>query len=435
MPPRRPLSCAKEPFRPVRPPRSTFLVNIYMSKIYKYRDPSVTYPGMAHTEGMVQDLQDALAEAAHHLDQGLLLSTGERVVWANPAAERLLGRSADELLAMDTQDLLDMVAPEDRAWVEQINRARRKGAGQDAPTSYEATFLRGDRGRGGEGGPGDGGRIELYVTVAPLDGSDLFAVVLRDVTRVRRAEREVERQTVQLERKARETAGLIKAASHDMREPLRMIHSNLQMLQRRIENSLGEALRDALGEDQAGEARTDFELALDGARRLEAFLDDLTLYVEAAERTPDVRPVEADACLDAALEELAGLIEETDAVVEREPLPRLRADPDWTTELFRRLVQNALRFTVDGSPRVHVSASREGDACVLHVRDEGVGIPADQQEAIFLPFHRLHTWNTAPGTGIGLALCARIAEAHGGRIWVESAEDAGATFHVRLPAA
>lgn len=401
---------------------------------------------MAGLASAVQQPEGALAEAAVHLDQGVLLSDGQGIVWTNAAAARLLGRDADALSAMGYEDLLGLVAPEDRAWVQRINRDRREG--RPAPGAYEATFLQ-----------DDGTRVELRVSVTPLPRSGLLLVVLEDVTARRRTERELDRQRVLLERRTREVAGMLKAASHDMREPLRMVHSHLQLVQRHL---------DGAGQDDDAQVGRDFAVALEGARRIEAFLDDVVAFAEAADRPLDVEDdVDLDACLDRALAGLADRVAKTGAEVTRDPLPHLAADPAEIADLFARLLDNALTYAGDAPPRVHVGARRDGGrgaeaggggrvggvdgggenggggrgdraggsgqgTWVLSVRDEGVGIPDHKQDLIFHPFQRLHTWNEVPGTGLGLAICQRIVDRHGGRIWVESTEGRGTTVSFTL---
>jgi light-regulated signal transduction histidine kinase (bacteriophytochrome) len=174
---------------------------------------------------------------------------------------------------------------------------------------------------------------------------------------------------------------------------------------------------------------------LDGARRMQQLIRDLLAYSRVSTRGHELQPAAADACLDLALANLASRIEETGSAIEREPLPAVLADQLQLVQLFQNLIGNALKFRGADPPRVRVSARRDNHDWIFSVADNGIGIPPEDRERVFLIFERGHTEREYPGTGIGLAICRRIVERHGGRIWVESETGRGSTFQFSLRAA
>lgn len=211
------------------------------------------------------------------------------------------------------------------------------------------------------------------------------------------------------------------AVSHDLREPLRMVCSYLQLIERRC----GERLDD--------EAREFFGYATDGAKRLEAMLDGLLEYSRVTTRGRELRATDAGKALRQAMASLERLIRETGASITCDPMPTVRADPDQLVTLFRNLLENSLTFRSSEPPRIHVSARRVGDEWVFTVADNGLGIAPEFHDRIFIVFQTAHGRGHG-GVGVGLAICKRIVERHGGRIWVDSEASKGARFSFALPA-
>ncbi|MDF9745516.1 ATP-binding protein [Natrinema sp. S1CR25-10] len=211
------------------------------------------------------------------------------------------------------------------------------------------------------------------------------------------------------------------AASHDLQEPLRMVTSYLRL----IENRYGDELDDDC---------TEFiEFAVDGADRMRAMIDGLLDYSRVETQGDPFETVDLDAVLDDVLTDLQFKIDETDTEISREPLPAVDGDRRQFQQLFQNLVSNAIDYSGDEPPRIHVSATPEGDDVTIAVRDEGVGIDADDTDRIFDIFQRLHSSEEQAGSGLGLALCKRIVERHDGEIDVESEPGVGSTFAVTLP--
>jgi light-regulated signal transduction histidine kinase (bacteriophytochrome) len=166
---------------------------------------------------------------------------------------------------------------------------------------------------------------------------------------------------------------------------------------------------------------------------MQRLVEDLLAYSRVGSRSRPPGPVDLDLALDRALMNLEVALGEAEATVTRGALPIVSADDFQIVQLLQNLVGNALKFRGDHPARVHVDAERLGDEWTIRVRDEGIGIAEEHRERIFSLFHRLHTTDEYPGSGIGLAICRKIVARNGGRIWVESTPGAGATFHFTLP--
>lgn len=271
------------------------------------------------------------------------------------------------------------------------------------------------------------GVLEFF-HVKPQDRDDSLAGLLGhvadQVARVferRDARRELTAYAKELRRSNRELEDFAYVASHDLQEPLRMITNYLQLLERRRGAELGE------------DGKEFMHYAVDGAVRMRQLIDDLLLYSRVGTQGKEFVRVPMGRAVEAALTNLQVAIASGDAEVVIDELPEVHADPDQLVQLFQNLIGNAIKFRGDEPPRVKVSAEREDGEWVFSVADNGIGIGPEHADRVFTIFQRLHTRERYEGTGIGLAVCKRIAERHGGQIWVESEEGAGATFCFTLP--
>jgi signal transduction histidine kinase len=253
-------------------------------------------------------------------------------------------------------------------------------------------------------------------------GDEAFYIVGRDVSDRLAMEHELAQRAERLQTTNAELQDFAYTASHDLSEPLRMVASFLDLLERRAGDALDERSREYL--HQAG----------DGARRMRRLIDDLLLYSRVANEEPRRERVDLRALVDGVLDVLGPAIEEAGATVEVGDLPTIVAEPTQLAQLLQNLIGNAVKFHAPGTPpTVRVTARRTLGACVVTVADDGIGIPDADQERIFTMFTRLHGRERYAGTGIGLAICRRIAERHGGRIYVESLDGQGSAFHPLLP--
>jgi light-regulated signal transduction histidine kinase (bacteriophytochrome) len=174
---------------------------------------------------------------------------------------------------------------------------------------------------------------------------------------------------------------------------------------------------------------------VDGASRMQQLINSLLDYSRVGTRGREFAPISCETVLDQALKSLALSIEESGAVITHDPLPTVVADDVQLTQLFQNLVSNGIRFRSEQPPEIHISSERKNGDWLFAVRDNGIGMESQYFDRIFIIFQRLHTRAEYSGTGIGLAICKKIVERHGGRIWVESEPGKGSTFHFTLPVA
>lgn len=242
-----------------------------------------------------------------------------------------------------------------------------------------------------------------------------------EVTERRRAELALRERSQELERSNAELEQFAYVASHDLQEPLRMVASFTQLLAERYRGKLD------------AEADEFIAYSVEGARRMQALIAGLLSFARVGTRGHELQPTDTQAVLNRSLQTLDMTLREAQAKVTNEALPVVAADESQLEQLFQNLIGNAVKFHGADSPRVHVSAQPNGKEWVFSVKDNGIGIDPQFQNRIFVIFQRLHSREEYPGTGIGLSICKKIVERHGGRIWVESAAGCGATFRFTMP--
>jgi PAS domain S-box-containing protein len=259
-------------------------------------------------------------------------------------------------------------------------------------------------------------------------GTEWFSTIIRDITAQKQVETQLretaaalERRTVELTRSNADLEQFAYVASHDLQEPLRMVASYTQLLARRYRGKLDT------------EADEFIAFAVNGAIRMQNLINDLLSYSRAGTRGKPTEPTDANWVFDSVVADLSATIAEENAVVTRDELPTVMADASQLGELLLNLVSNAIKFHGQPQPRVHVSVESTKQEWVFTVRDNGIGIEPQYLNRIFIIFQRLHTQAEYPGTGIGLAICKKIIERHGGRIWLESFPGTGSAFHFTLP--
>ena len=225
----------------------------------------------------------------------------------------------------------------------------------------------------------------------------------------------------ELERSNRELEQFAYVASHDLQEPLRKVASFCQLLERRYKGQLDERADQYIG------------FAVDGAKRMQVLINDLRAFSRVGRLAREQVVVSCDEIVAQATANLGTAIEETGAEIIAGPLPAVRGEPALLAAVFQNLIGNAVKFHGDEPPLVTLSAGRDGDFWAFTCADNGIGIEAEYAERVFVIFQRLHPKDAYPGTGIGLALCRKIIEYHGGRIWLDTDADRGTTFRFTLP--
>jgi light-regulated signal transduction histidine kinase (bacteriophytochrome) len=246
---------------------------------------------------------------------------------------------------------------------------------------------------------------------------------IRDVTARKRNEEALTHAAQELERSNKDLQAFAYVASHDLQEPLRVIAGFLKLLDERYKSQLDDKAKEYI------------DFSVDGANRMSAMIKDLLEYSRVGTRGKQPAPVNLVDVMDYAKANLRASIEESNAVITVDQLPTVMADVGQMRQLFQNLVANALKFRAEGRhPEVHIGARQEDDEWLFQVKDNGIGIDPKQTDRLFTMFQRLNTRDKYPGTGIGLAICRKIVERHGGRIWAESELGKGSTFCFSLPA-
>ena len=259
--------------------------------------------------------------------------------------------------------------------------------------------------------------------ITPLAGFGMWASwnLVREQRDLVRAQQSLEESIAELARSNADLQQFAYVASHDLQEPLRMVASYTQLLARRYKGKLDSDADKFIG------------YAVDGAIRMQRLINDLLTYSRVTAQDKVFERVDCNGILEEALSNLRVAVEENRAVVTHDPLPTVMADGGQLGQLFQNLIGNAIKFRGKEPPQVYVSAERRTGEWLFSVRDNGIGVDPQYAERIFVIFQRLHNREEYPGTGIGLALCKKIVERHGGRIWVVSQTGQGTTFHFTLP--
>jgi light-regulated signal transduction histidine kinase (bacteriophytochrome) len=241
---------------------------------------------------------------------------------------------------------------------------------------------------------------------------------IQERTRAEQAVRSVARE---LARSNEDLQQFAYVASHDLQEPLRAVAGYVGLLQRRYPEKM----------DERGQHY--IEAAMDGAIRMQQLIEDLLAFSRVQTKGKTFAATDLNAALDRALLNLQVTIHENKAEVSRAPLPTLRVDAPQIAQLFQNLIGNGIKFRSDEDPRIHIGAENRDGQWIFSVGDNGIGMEPQYYDRIFQIFQRLHTRKQYPGTGIGLAICKKIVERHGGKIWVESEPGKGSTFYFTLP--
>lgn len=262
-------------------------------------------------------------------------------------------------------------------------------------------------------------------TVAPIfyQGERATLGNLTDITGRKQAEERLRQITIEMQRSNTDLEQFAHVISHDLQEPLRMVSSYTQLLAKRYQSKLD------------ADADEFITYAVDGAKRMQALLGDLLEYSRVGTRGNPFSLTESEDIIKQAMANLKIAIEESGALVSYDTLPAIMADEGQLVQLFQNLIGNAIKFCGQEPPRVHISAKRRREVIIFSVRDNGIGIDSQHSKSIFEIFRRLHTREEYPGTGMGLSICKKIVERHGGHIWVQSRPGEGSIFYLTIQVA
>jgi PAS domain S-box-containing protein len=364
-----------------------------------------------------EEARSYLAAVVQSSEDAIVAKTLSGIITAwNPGAEKLYGYSAAEAVGQPMR----MLIPEGRADEETDILARiRRG---ESVSHFDTVRLR-----------KDGTRVDVSVSISPVkDGRAVIigaSNIARDISERKQAEAKLAAQAEELSRTAEELARsnadleqFAYVASHDLQEPLRMVTAYTQLLAERYTGKLDENADKFIG------------YAQDGAMRMQVLIQDLLAFSRVGRKEDAIASVDCGAVMEEVKQSLSTAIEESGAVITCRELPKVEAVHTQMVQLFQNLIGNAIKFRGRQAPVISVQAEKKNGQWLFNVSDNGIGIAPEYAESIFVIFQRLHARAEYPGNGIGLAICKKIVERYGGRIWVESEPGAGSRFRFVLPA-
>jgi PAS domain S-box-containing protein len=360
---------------------------------------------LAQMEGRYRGLLEAAPDAMVVVNQ-----VGE-IVLLNVQAEKQFAYRRDELLGQKVKNII----PEGFAerLIADGTRTAAEALAQQIGTGIELIGRR-----------KDGSEFPIEIMLSPLESPEgiLVTAAIRNITERKRAEQHLVKTVAELNRSNDELQQFAYVASHDLQEPLRMVASYTQLLAERYKGRLD------------SDADEFIAYAVDGSNRMQVLIQDLLAYSRAGTNGKALRKISSDNALTEALANLRATIQESGAVVTHDSLPLITTDGTQLAQIFQNLVGNAIKYRSAAVPNVHISAVKNGgNEWIFSVRDNGLGIDPQYFDRIFVLFQRLHGQTEFKGTGIGLAICKKMLERLGGRIWVESQPEKGSTFHFALP--
>jgi PAS domain S-box-containing protein len=360
---------------------------------------------LAQMEGRYRGLLEAAPDAM------VVVNVAGEIVLLNVRAEKEFGYSRDELVGQKVKNII----PE--GFAERIiadgTRSAAEALAQQIGTGIELLGRR-----------KDGSEFPIELMLSPLESADgiLVTAAIRDISVRKKSDEHLVKTVGELKRSNDELQQFAYVSSHDLQEPLRMVSSYTQLLAKRYKGRLDSDADEFIG------------FAVDGCNRMQGLIQDLLAYSRAGANGKALREISGENALKVALTNLRTSVEQSGAVVTHDSLPAIRTDETLLTQVFQNLVGNAIKYRRAESPQVHVSASKNGgNEWIFSVRDNGLGIDPQYFDRIFILFQRLHGRDEFEGTGIGLAICKKILERLGGRIWVESQPEKGSTFYFALP--
>jgi PAS domain S-box-containing protein len=358
---------------------------------------------LAQMEGRYRGLLEAAPDAMVVVNQG-----GE-IVLLNLQAEKQFGYRRNELLGQKVKNIIPDGFAE-RLIADGL-RSADDALAQQIGTGIELSGRRKDR-----------TEFPIELMLSPLGGAEgiLVTAAIRDISVRKAAEADLLHKVEELNRSNEELGQFAYIASHDLQEPLRMVASYTQLLSRRYKGKLD------------ADADEFIAFAVDGATRMQRLIQDLLAYSRVGTKGRELVNTSSEDALRQALSNLRGAIEESGALVTHDPLPEVMADETQLVQLFQNLVGNAIKYQNRGIPKIHIGALNGGKQYRFAVRDNGLGIDPQYFERIFGMFQRLHKREEFSGTGIGLAICKKIVERHGGQISVESQPGIGSVFSFAL---
>jgi PAS domain S-box-containing protein len=340
-----------------------------------------------------------------------------RITYVNKGAERIFGYSAAEMVGSALTQIMPRRFHDSH--LQGIKRFLSSGEAHVIGKTVELAGVRKD---------GTEFPVDLSLATWKSRGQTYFTGMIRDMTerklaeaRLREAHEDLASRNKDLARSNADLEQFAYVASHDLQEPVRMIITHVQLLTQEY------------GDKLKGEAEEYISFMLQGARRMQSLIKGLLAYSRVVQTEQAFREVNCETVLQHAMHNLNLTIVESGATITHDPLPTVKGDESQLMQLFQNLIGNGIKFRGKNPPKIHIGLSRGTAGWLLQFQDNGIGIDKRYVEQIFMPFRRLHTITQYPGSGIGLAICKKVAEHHGGHVWVESVVGEGSTFFVTIP--
>jgi len=358
-----------------------------------------------------EKLLNAFFEAAASANVGLCIHDEElRFVQINQTLADINGSSIEEHLGKTLTEVIPNIAPFAVPMLEQVQNTGKPII--DVEISSATPQL-------------PGVKRDWLISYFPIFENEqkvvAVGVILTEITERKQAEEKIKAANIDLARSNKELENFAYVASHDLQEPLRKIKSFTELLARDYRGQLNE------------NADKYINYITDGTSRMQALINDLLTYSRVGRIELNKQPTNLNLVLDQVKTDLSVVIAENNAIITATSLPTVQANPVQMAQLFQNLIANSIKFRGENSPKIHISSQLQQEKWLISIQDNGIGIKPEYSERIFVIFQRLHSRSQYPGTGIGLAICRKVVERHGGEIWVKSELGKATIFYLTLP--
>jgi signal transduction histidine kinase len=347
-----------------------------------------------------------------YLDEGVITTDAHgKVIFANDVALSYIGKSLKEIKNGLVNDLLTLIGKTDQKPVKLLFENFQK---KDEIKMTDLILMK-----------NESEKISVEIKIIPkkIKGNNpkSFLIIIKTIDLPKELRQRIDKLKKETKKSKKELQKFAYVISHDLQEPLRMVKSYTQLLERRYKDKLDQSAKDFI------------DFAVDGADRMGKFIQDLLKFSRVETRGRPFELTDTRKIVERLEDYFSQQIQENNVSFRYNALPTLKADKEQLYEVFKHLIHNALKFRSKNPPEIEISANKKDDRYIFSIKDNGIGIKEKNFERIFIIFQRLHTRSEYAGTGVGLALCKRIIERHGGEIWINSTVGEGSTFYFSIP--
>ncbi|MES2836465.1 MAG: ATP-binding protein [Bacteroidota bacterium] len=354
-----------------------------------------------------KELYETLIKTQSEMGEGVAIIENQKIIFANQALCKMYDYTESEILEMSS--FLDIVAPEDKDRL--AIRLNERLSGKELSDFGETSVIRKD---------GQLINIEYSIKLARLENKNLLISIVRDITEKKKAAEKLKEYALKLEKSNKDLEQFAYIVSHDLREPLRTISGYVQLLEQRYKGQLD------------SDADEFIEFAVNGTKRMDNLIVDILAFSRIGTENQEHQLTDFGKVLDIVIATSQESITNSNAIINIGPMPKLLVNELHMIQLFQNLINNALKFQEERIPQIDISAKEQKSHWLFEVKDNGIGIDGKYLKKIFTIFQRLHSMAQYDGTGIGLAICKKIVEQHGGNIWAESEVGKGTSFYFTI---